>query len=372
MEAPVPYAVRSRPGGRATASWKPAIAVPARNEEERLPHLLEALGRQTWCQSEGALTVTVVLNNCSDRSAAVARSAAADWSHLQLDLIEVEYEPGAAHVGSARRLAMDRALASVRGSSAQAVIMTTDADAVPEPNWVTANLKAHAEGADLVGGLIIGDPDEEALLGSGFRRRAALQAEYAELADRLTALIDPLPHDPWPRHHDHTGASLSVRGDVYEAVGGLPVLPFREDLGLVTRARALGFRLRHDPSVRVCVSARLEGRAPGGMADTLKAWADAAREGQPQLVEAPVGVERRALRRAALRGLNADLRNGAADGLIDPELVAAARRSGLEGIALVELLAPDEPDAPATVSVRSAIAQLEGMIRERETTLAAA
>ena len=55
------------------------------------------------------------------------------------------------------------------------------------------------------------------------------------LADHLASLLDFVPHDPWPRHSDHTGASLAVRGDVYAAVGGIPPLPFREDIGFVAR-----------------------------------------------------------------------------------------------------------------------------------------
>lgn len=355
-----------------TEGWRPAVAIPARDEEERLPRLIEALDRQTWSAGGRLLPVSVVVNNGTDGTAGVARAAGSRCANLQLDLVEIHYPEEAAHVGSARRLAMERALASAGGPLARAAVLTTDADAVPAPEWVETNLAALGRGADLVGGLIIGDAAEEALLGRGFHRRAALQARYAELADHLTALIDPIPHDPWPRHHDHTGASLCIRGDVYQAVGGLPVLPFREDLGLVSRARALGFRLRHDPAVRVGVSARLDGRAPGGMADTIKAWVASARQGHPQLVEAPEAIEQRALRRAALRKLNAGPREAAADGVIDPELLEAARRSGLRGIALVELLAPDDPDAQAAFPVRAAIAELEGMIAAQRQSLAAA
>ena len=109
------------------------------------------------------------------------------------------------------------------------VILTTDADASPADSWVEANLRALAVGVDIVGGYIVGDPDEEARLGPGFLHRARLHARYGELRDELAALIDPLDHDPWPRHHDHTGGSLAVRSSVYRAVGGMDAVPFRED-----------------------------------------------------------------------------------------------------------------------------------------------
>ena len=116
----------------------------------------------------------------------------------------------------------------------------------PADSWVEANLKAIAAGADIVGGCIVGDPDEEARLGPGFLHRARLHARYGELRDELAALIDPLDHDPWPRHHDHTGGSLAVRSSVYRAVGGMDAVPFREDLGL--RVQGQGCGLSAEPS----------------------------------------------------------------------------------------------------------------------------
>lgn len=386
--AALPQADPAPRESRMRRPFAPAVAVPARDEAARLPRLIEALGRQTWLADEGeisrgvsgrVLPVTIVLNNCRDGSAEAARLAGARHSRLRLDLVEIDFPEPQAHVGSARRLAMARALAAAgpaaAGPAVDAVVLTTDADAVPAPDWIDANLRALGAGADLVGGLIVGDQDEEALLGEGFARRARRQARHAFLADRLTALIDPLSFDPWPRHHDHTGASLAVRGSVYEAVGGLPALPFREDLGFIARARAGGFRLRHDPAVRVGVSARLEGRAPGGMADTLRAWVEAERDGVPQLGEAPEAIEARALLRAALRGLDLEDRGARAFVArsfgIDAARLEGAARAGLNAVALVEALAPDEPDAAATVPVDRAIARLEEMIGEREGRLAA-
>jgi hypothetical protein len=88
---------------------------------------------------------------------------------------------------------MDRA-ADVADSGA--VILSTDADAVPSSNWVEANLCEIERGADLVGGQIIGDPVEEALLGPGFIRRASRHLHYLKLVDRLTAIIYSISHDP--------------------------------------------------------------------------------------------------------------------------------------------------------------------------------
>jgi glycosyltransferase involved in cell wall biosynthesis len=174
---------------------KPIVAIPVRNEAERLTALLNGLAVQTWLErSDDCLKVVLVLNNCDDCSAEVVKATAARLANLSLDVIDVEFPPNDAHVGSARRMAMDRAL-EIGG--ANSVLLTTDADAVPMPNWIEANLQAIEGGADIVGGHIIGDKAEEALLGSGFHRRAARHLYHAKLIDRLTTIIDPVSHDPW-------------------------------------------------------------------------------------------------------------------------------------------------------------------------------
>jgi hypothetical protein len=279
---------------------RPVVAVPAKNEAERLPTLLSALAQQTWiAKSNEPLHVVIALNNCDDHSAEIATSTPYDG--LRLHILTVQLPPPWAHVGSARRLAMNGAF-DVGGPNS--ILFSTDADASPAVDWIEASLRVIRCGADLVGGSIIGDKGEEAQLGKGFLRRARRHLEYACLVDHLTSLIDPDPHDPWPRHVDHTGASLAVRGDVYNAVGGIPPIPFREDVAFVSSAVAKGYRLRHPLDVRVGVSARLDGRARGGMADCLKAWVAAEAEGQPQLVDDAAAVlsslARRRRKRAAL------------------------------------------------------------------------
>ncbi len=343
----------------------PVVAIPARNEAERLPALMRGLARQSWLRHGRRLPVVVVLNNCTDTSAAVLREAAAADAALDVVAMDVVFPAAEAHVGTARRLALDTAW-TLTGQSEQAVLLTTDADAQPATDWVDANLRAIEAGADLVGGHIVGDPEEEASLGAAFLDLVSRHLRYAALADRLAAFIDPLPHDPLPRHSDHTGASLAVRGPVYAAVGGLPPLPFREDLAFVSRVRAAGYRLRHAPDVRVQVSARLTGRAPGGMADCLRHWVADAEAHRPHLVEAPACTLRRLQKRQAIRRLAlsdpATRRATLSDlGIPDTEVLAPA-----EIAALVERFTPDEPDAAATTPVDAAIAEIERIVGATE------
>lgn len=344
----------------------PVVAIPARDEEQRLAPLLRALAAQSWIRHhQRPLSVVLVLNNCTDGSRAVVARTAQQCPRLDLDVLDVTFDPDRAHVGSARRMALERALERA-GEPRRAALLTTDADAVPAPDWVDGNLVALAEGADIVGGLLIGDPDEEARLGAGFRRRADAILSYARLADRLASLIDPLAHDPWPRHGDHTGGSLAVRAEVYRAVGGLPALSSREDLALVRRVRLAGGRLRHDLRVRVQVSARLEGRAEGGMAQCLREWLRDEREGRPPLVEDPRELHRRLQRRRHLRTVDLSLhtvRRALAEDLgIDPALLVDGAGRPLRPEVLIDRHAPDGAEPRRVVPLAEAMPVLRLLI----------
>lgn len=334
----------------------PVVAVPARNEEVLLPSLVDALARQTAIAAlEAPLRVVIVLNNSIDNSRQVASEAAGRAAGLLLSLVNVQLPPDRAHVGTARRLAMDVAARAAPSG----VILTTDADAVPNDDWVERNLRAIHAGADIVGGQIVGDPREEALFGSGFLRRARAHGRYDALCDELAWLIDPIVHDPWPRHRDHTGASLAVRSEVYTRVGGMQPLPFREDRAFVSRVVAAGYRLRHALDVSVMVSARTCGRAPGGMADCLRTWLKEEEEGAPVLLECPRRIEDRLRRRRAIRNL---------EGRGPRAIRGMMRQWGLEEgrdippmspAELIERFAADDPDAVGTVPAAIAIAALE-------------
>ena len=156
--------------------------------------LLSALTQQTWLfAANELLDVVVVLNNCDDHSAEIVKVASTRHDGLRLHVVVVRFPPPWAHVGSARRLAMERAL-NIGGP--HSVLFSTDADAAPAVDWIEASLRSISAGADLVGGHIIGDKGEEALLGKGFLRRATHHLEYVGLVNHLKSIVDPDPHDP--------------------------------------------------------------------------------------------------------------------------------------------------------------------------------
>ncbi len=282
------------------------VAIPAHDEEALLPRCLAALGAQRLPAAAGVpprdVALLVLANNCTDRTAAVALAQAAALP-FPLAVRQVALPPGLAHAGGARAAAMQAAAALLGPAApAGAALLTTDADSQAQPGWLAANLAALAAGADAVAGEIALDPAEAALLPPALRRREAGEARYAAQLDEIAALLDPEADDPWPRHPCHSGASIALTLAAYRRVGGVPPLPVGEDRALFEALRRGGMRVRHCPEARVLVSCRLDGRARGGMADTLqRRLADLAAAPLDPLLEPVVDACLRLRCRRALR-----------------------------------------------------------------------
>jgi hypothetical protein len=150
------------------------------------------------------------------------------------------------------------------------ILLTTDADGRVSPDWLETNLCALDAGADAVCGRAIIDPEEAALIPPHLHAEEERVCDYANLLDEIHALFDPDPADPWPRHTEHSGASIAVRKALFERAGGIPALPTGEDRAFLNLLRGVDARIRHAPEVTVTVSGRIEGRAIGGMADTIR------------------------------------------------------------------------------------------------------
>ncbi|KQP31069.1 glycosyl transferase [Methylobacterium sp. Leaf104] len=246
------------------------VCVPARNEADALPRLLQSLDRQEGIHDGARLRVVVLANNCTDETVARLRAmeSNAQIKNLALRIIEAEIAPPHAHVGTARRRALDAGVAWLEQDGiADGVLLSTDADAVAPPDWVAANLRA-LRNAEIVGGRLVLHGEQPA----GDPRLAALHArieQYWVAVRRLEEVFDPPAHDPAPRHGDHVAASLALHVDLYRRVGGLPVLPCGEDNALVARVRWHGGRVRHCPRVSIAVSDRGTGRVTGGMATEM-------------------------------------------------------------------------------------------------------
>jgi glycosyltransferase involved in cell wall biosynthesis len=296
------------------------VAIPAKNETELLPRCLKAIAGQTGVVMSD-VTVVASCNNCTDDTAGRARTLAAVMP-FTLHVEEIVLPANIAHAGGARRHAMDAAAARCKPDG---VILTTDADGVPDPNWIASFHEAFQTGVAAVAGRVSTDWEELQRFPADVLDIGAREWDYQGQSAALEALCDPQPHDPWPRHNQTCGANAAIAKPWYEKIGGLPVLRTGEDGAMFSEVWGLDGRVRHDMRPHVTVSARLVGRAQGGMADALSS-----RHGDQylcdDLLEPADDLMRRASwRHAAREAFNASrLREWALAAGADPDCAEAA------------------------------------------------
>jgi hypothetical protein len=238
------------------------VAIPARDEAERIGPCLVALNQQI--QRPDA--VVLLLNNCADATERIARSMAPGLGY-RLEVISRHLPPGQANAGYARRMVMQEAAAQ---TGADGVLLTTDADGVTPPDWIFRNIAALRQGVDIVCGQAVIDPVEAAMIPAHLHADDAKECRLIALLDDLTWALDPELHDPPPRHTEASGASLAVRAQAFRRVGGIPAIPAGEDRAFVRALWMIDAGVRHDTAIRVTVSGRVVGRAEGGMADAIR------------------------------------------------------------------------------------------------------
>jgi glucosyl-3-phosphoglycerate synthase len=233
------------------------VVVPARDEEERIGASLDALAAQVEV-APGAYEVIVVLDACTDGTAAAVEAARGRWPELALATL-----PGPGRgAGPARAIGMDVACARLEAAGhGDGLIASTDADSTVAPDWIARQLNAIAAGAEAIGGDIALDPVEAQLLPAGVLRRRA-----ADLAERTARAADRGPSD----HAHFAGASLGLTPRAYRLVGGMGELAALEDQELEDRLAAAGVAIHRPRGVEVVTAARTDGRAERGLAVDLE------------------------------------------------------------------------------------------------------
>lgn len=244
-----------------------AVAIPVKNEAAHLRACLDSIDIAA-ARHLGPVSVVAVANDCDDASLSILQS----WHprHAVNAWRAVSLLPGARHAGWARRLALDAA-ADGLGASGD-LLLSTDADTYVAPDWIARTVTHINRGYDGVAGRAFTLRDDRAALGAVGRHRLNLLGRYYTALDYVRATTDVTPHDPWPRHFYEGGASIALTLGLYRHIGGAPTPPVAEDRALFDRLRSVGGRIRHPIDVRVFTSCRVEGRAPGGMADTVARW----------------------------------------------------------------------------------------------------
>ncbi|MGF1479366.1 MAG: glycosyltransferase [Cyanophyceae cyanobacterium] len=285
------------------------VIVPVRDEAKTLEATLTALAEQVDLDGNSVerdrYEVIVLANNCSDNSAAIARRFARR-SALVLHVVEVMLEAEYAYIGWVRKRLMDEAyrrLAQLGRAQKHSpgIIASTDGDTQVTPTWIATILQEIQRGADAVGGRILTNPRERAALDRVTRLYFLRYVGYRSLVAQLEAILDPVPYDPIPRHHQHFGANLAVTAATYAQVGGLPSVRTPEDVAFYQALTRADARFRHSPDVQVITSARVVGRIQDGLAGRLTQLARLGHAHQPMLVESAALVETRYWVRRQLR-----------------------------------------------------------------------
>src|ERR1700759_866164 len=277
------------------------VCIPARNEADRIGRCLAALAVQRDRNGApvvpGGFAVLLLVNNFTDATAQVARNMALQVPY-RLEVLEIRLENGAT-AGGGRRRAMEEAAARLRAGERNCVLLTTDADSAVSPSWYAENMRHLEDGADCVAGYIDAEAPEIVSLGAAFLERGRREDMYLRLVAEIYALCDPRPHDPWPNHRVSSGASISATVAAYDAVGGMPDRALGEDGAFTAILEEKGLRVRPPLDVSVLTSCRLNGRATGGAADTMRHRRDVPNAPCDDELEPALAT----LRRAVMRGL---------------------------------------------------------------------
>ncbi|MGD7070472.1 glycosyltransferase [Acetobacter sp. AAB5] len=245
--------------------WKKQkiIVIPACNEENHIIPCLLALAAQYLALPD---KVILWINNTTDQTYKRALSLQKKLP-FTLEIIQIVYDPTIANAGTARREAMAYA---AKNAPHDALLFTTDADGEVSRDWIYRTLKAFAQyPVEAVFGQAQLLPSEYAKIPLHLHEDERAEQAYGALLEQITLLLYPQPHDPWPRHIEHSGASIAVTHQAWTQVGGIPNVPSGEDRQFYEALRQHDICVRHAPEVIVYVSARLAGRAQGGMAETL-------------------------------------------------------------------------------------------------------
>ncbi len=276
------------------------VVIPAHNEAAHIERALAALNAQRDTDgtplAPSCYDVLIYANNCDDDTAAIARRFATHAS-CTIAVAEEHLPANVAHIGTARRAAMNAASARLTAAGiTDGILAATDADTVVTPTWIAWTLR-EMERADVVTGRILVDSDDWAAFPCAVRTMLAEENTYQFACARLATIVAPDPADPWPRHWQRSGPSFAVRVDAYERAGGVPPVRTLEDVALYDALERTGARIRHSLRVRVSTSGRLHARAPGGFADRISTWNE-----RCAAAPMPLYVEDPAVTVARLRG----------------------------------------------------------------------
>lgn len=192
-----------------------SVVIPRSRSTEPIEACLDALAGGTVTEYE-----TIVIDSSE---LAVKRGPATDGgSDTEVQATRVVHPERPLQPHEAR----NRGVALARGE----IIVFTDGDCIPRPDWLERLLERHASGTPLIGGSI--DPD-----GGGVVERGADICKFA-------SWLEGLP--PGERYTLPT-ANLSLTRETWERIGPFQLLAWSGDTEFCMRARAAGIPLQFEP-----------------------------------------------------------------------------------------------------------------------------
>ncbi|MCT9871924.1 glycosyltransferase [Paenarthrobacter aurescens] len=225
------------------------VVMPAHNEDRHIGKALAALKTAADAlqrQQPGIkVSISVVLDSCTDRSAGITAAYAS--SDPRFSAVNVKLRSTGASRDSGIRAALDRLPAD---GTANTWVATTDADSTVPEHWLVRQVELANAGADAILGSVEPDPEDV---------DPAVLGRWLEL-------------HPFLEDHPHIyGANLGIRASAYVAAGGFPKLRSHEDRVLIERLHRHGFVVTATDTTRVVTSGRMQARAPEGFAAYLRA-----------------------------------------------------------------------------------------------------
>lgn len=248
------------------------VIIPAKNESDNILKTLEALSNQkdfnNLAIDKSKFEILVLCHNCADNTYAKCEEFARAFPETVIHVLSLNCDV-ANTVGAARRVLMN--IACRRLNLPNGLIISTDADTIPQSDWLCYLQSYINRNISLICGFIkvnLYDLKYQALT------YLAAKDEYLLLRARLESELFPNINDPWPRHNYHWGPNMAVKKHIYEAIGGIRPLHFLEDVDLYYRIIGAGYSVRHCMNSVVTTSTRTDSRCNEGFGAELRDWTE--------------------------------------------------------------------------------------------------
>jgi cellulose synthase/poly-beta-1,6-N-acetylglucosamine synthase-like glycosyltransferase len=210
-----------------------SVLIPARNEEETLPRLLEGLSRQV---SAGGKIEFIVIDDGSDDGTG---AAAKEWVRKDPRFKYLRLEDAPSRLLGPKKRALWE---GIRSSSGR-ILITTDADCRVPPEWVKNMAACFAEGADCVVGNV--------RMSSG----ATIWSRISAFENVVNSVLNAGVIGSGGAL-SCIGANFAFRREAFEAVGGYDTggrsLSGDDDL-LLQKFHAAGYRIAFNPAAEATV-----------------------------------------------------------------------------------------------------------------------